>query len=135
MAANQMMMFSLDNSERQIAFALQEGGVLIFYSHRMNSFDWFNQEDEAQIDRELTNLRAAFCDRRITAVSAGESMTVNGIELHTMLVNFGIPCGPYMLLRRRGLMEDTDHTPYFFKSRARRDRAIDFITAPRTGGG
>lgn len=126
------MMYSLDRSERQLMFALREGGEFIFYSHIKHGFDWLNQEDQAAFDAAMTRLRTAFQAGRVTAVTTGEPITVNGTELHTMLVNMGIPCGPYMLLRRRGRMEDTDHTPYFFKSKARRDRAVDFITAPHT---
>lgn len=134
MASNQMMMYSLDRSERQLLFALREGGVFIFYSHIKHGFDWLKQEDQAHIDEALTKLRTAFQAGRVPAVTAGEPMTVNGTELHTMLVTMGIPCGPYMLLRRRGMADDMAHTPYFFRSKEQRDRAVDFIAAPLTGG-
>ena len=129
-----MVHCTLERSERQLLFALREGGVFIFYSHIKQGFDWLKQEDQAYIDSALNRLRTAFQAGRITAVTVGEPMTVNGIELHTMQVNLGMPCGAYMLLRCQSMMDDADHIPYFFRSQAQRDRAVDFITASLTGG-
>ena len=127
-------LLSLEGVERQILVALHGRCLLVFYSHRQGGFVYFNQEDGVHIRAELTNLRTAYRDGRITAARAGDPITVNGAELHTMELTFDVPCVPYMLLRRRGRREDADHTPYFFVHQDARDEALESIRAPAGGG-
>ena len=56
-------------------------------------------------------------------------MTIDGIELFPIEVEYrGVQCGPYFLLTERGMLEDLDKTPYFFRTAEKWDDAISYIT-------
>ena len=123
---------SLAQCEQQLIFALQNGGVLVFWSHLRNSFDWINVTDQNNYGVALKRLRKHRRNGTITACSAGDLINIDDKELHSMLVTFeGQQCTAYFLLRRRGEVGDLDYTPYFFTSRNSRDNAIEYINAPR----
>ena len=122
---------SLDQCQHQVTFALQNGGVLIFWSHRRSEFDWIKLNDQGNYKECLKGLRKGFRNGTITAVFAGDPITIDNRELNTMLVTFEEQqCVAYMLLHRRGDIGDLEHTPYFFTSRNSRDSVIEYITKP-----
>ena len=122
---------SLAQCQQQVTFALQNGGVLIFWSHLRDSFDWIQMNDQGNYRVSLKGLRRGFRNGTITAVFSGDPITIDDRELNTMLVTFeGQQCAAYMLLHRRGDIGDLEHTPYFFTSRDSRDSAIEYITKP-----
>lgn len=117
---------------RQITFALEEGGCFVYWHHNVKSFNFLMAIDTDEYHHELKQLRKQFRDGRVTSVTAGDDHIVGDTTLHTMEVDFiNQPCYPYMLLRERGLIDDTDHTPYFFTSARSRDNAIEYITKTR----
>ena len=126
------MLHLLVQCEQQITFALQGGGVVVYWSHIIqptNSFDWLTVTDVANYRVMMKRLRSALRDGLIDAVSAGDPITVDGTELHTMLVTIpGTYCAAYMLLHRQGNLFEVKHTPYFFTSRKSRDDAIEYMT-------
>jgi hypothetical protein len=64
----------------------------------------------------------------VTNVVAGDPFVLDGIVLYPMEVFFkDTPCHPYMLLLETGTIESADSTPYFFKNRISRDKAVASI--------
>lgn len=43
-------------------------------------------------------------------------------------------CFPYSLLRRRGLIDGADYTPYFFRSIKKRDEIITWLKSGKQNG-
>ena len=119
---------SLDELELNINEALDNNGILIYYHQLLNNMMYLIREDQEKYHQELKNLRRCLRDGRVNAVIAGDSITVRGRELHTMLVAItDTECGAYFLLHRTGLVDDMDYTPYFFTSETSRDNAIAYI--------
>lgn len=122
-------MISLEETEEAVAFGIRNGAVIIFFHHGTQAFTYFIESDTAQFREEMQNLERGVRRRSITAVTAGGPITIGGTQLFPMHVRFdNAPCYPYMLLRRRGLIDDADFTPYFFPSQQRRDEIVAFLS-------
>jgi hypothetical protein len=120
---------SLEDLERQIVLALRRGGVLIYYHHGQNLFDYLTRNDQRPYHQELKSIRDQLRRGSITTVKSGDLITVEGIKLFPMEVTFrNQTCYPYMLVQQRGRFKDADCTPYFFISENSRDNAVQFIT-------
>ena len=64
----------------------------------------------------------------IVNVKAGESFQVLDKTLYPMELEFqGRECYAYMMIRRRGLMDDAVKTPYLFVSQSSRDNAVAYL--------
>ena len=64
----------------------------------------------------------------VTSVVAGDPFKLEGTVLFPMEVSFkDTPCYPYMLLLETGRFESADSTPYFFRDRISRDKAVAYI--------
>ena len=119
---------SLVQCEQQITFALQNGGAIVYWSHIRGSFDWLNVTDRGNYKVMLKRLRWGRNCGDVTAAFEGDSITVDGTKLYTLLLTMpDMPCSAYMLLHRKGDILDVQHTPYFFTSRKSRDDAITYI--------
>ena len=122
-------MISLEETEEAVAFGIRNGAIIIFFHHGSQAFTYFIESDTAQFQEEMQNLERGVRRRFITSVTAGGPITIDGTILFPMHVRFeNAPCYPYMLLRRRGMIDDADFTPYLFPSQQRRDEIVAFLT-------
>ena len=125
---------SLDELEEQIRVCVRSGGVMIYWSHRKSTFDYLIAEDNAQYKQEIRNMRKHFREGQIVDLKAGEEYEANGIVLHPLVMKFqNMPCYAYMLIRRNGSFDDADYTPYFFKSKTKRDEVLTWMQRSRAG--
>ena len=109
--------------ERSLAHMINNDAAIIYFHHGLQSFTYLIGSDRAKYQEEMTNLKRNIRDGHISSITAGEPIIINGTHLYPMDVRVdNSPCYPYMLLRRRGRYEDADNTPYFFRSRQKRDR-------------
>ena len=120
--------YNLEELEQEVHDALIAKAVLIFWNHQVQSFRHFRIEDNDEYHVELRNLRRQVRSGVVTTVKAGLDLSVAGTNLHVMEVTYaGVQCGPNMLLRKEGKVEDADVTPYLFKSEHSRNMAVRYI--------
>ena len=120
--------------ERSLAHMINNDAAIIYFHHGLQSFTYLIGSDRAKYQEEMTNLKRNIRDGHISSITAGEPIIINGTHLYPMDVRVdNSPCYPYMLLRRRGRYEDADNTPYFFRSRQKRDETITHLL--NTGSG
>ena len=82
----------------------------------------------ARYQEEMRNLKWSIRQRQVTSITAGETIMIEGTPLFPIDLRFdNAPCYPYMLLLRRGVLDDADNTPYFFRSRQKRDQIITYL--------
>lgn len=119
---------SLDEAEGALAFAINNGAAMIYFHHSTQSFMYFIGSDDEKYREEMSNLKKAIRQGRISVITAGEPINIEGTNIFPMDVRMdNAPCYPYMMLRRRGRFEDADCTPYFFKSKQKRDRVVAYF--------
>ena len=123
------VLLSLDNLEKQLAYALNDGASVVFWSHRRLSCDWLIlEEDRTKLRGELRNLRIAFGMGEILSVTSEAPLRFGSRTLYPMGVEMkDIQCEAYFLLRRRGNTEDLKYTPYFFVSETERNDSVDHL--------
>ena len=122
-------MNSLENIEKELKKCLADKAVFIYWNHLIDNFDYLKMGDDTIYKVELVNLRKQLCSGRIESVSKGEILVIDGTVLETMEVKFArTPCVAHMLLRRQGLVDHLEITPYLFKSKGGRDKALKYIT-------
>ena len=120
--------FSLDEEERMLANAINNNAAMIYFHHRMQQFVHLLGTDRRLYKEEMNHLKRGIRLRYISAITAGEPINIEGTDLFPMDVKFAnAQCNPYVLLRRRGLLDDADNTPYFFKSRQKRDELVAYF--------
>lgn len=119
---------SLEEAEGAVAFAINNGAAMIYFHHSTQSFMYFIGSDDEKYREEMRHLKTAIRQGRISAITAGEPINIEGTNIFPMDVRMkNAPCYPYMMLRRRGRFEDADYTPYFFKSKQKRDRLVAYF--------
>ena len=124
---------SLDELKEQIRVCVRRGGVMIYWSHRVSTFDYLIAEDKAQYKQEIRNMRKHFREGKIIDLKAGEEYETNGTVLHPLDMKFrNMPCYAYMMIRRNGSIDDAEYTPYFFKSKTKRDEVLAWMQRSRT---
>ena len=122
------LLLDLDKLESQISRYVREGGAMIYWSHRLSMFDYLIPQDNAQYKQEIKNMRKHFREGKIVDVKAGEEFQINGSALYPLDMKMrDLPCHAYMLLRRNGLFEDADYTPYFFNCKTTRDQVLEWM--------
>jgi len=120
---------SLEGLQGQITYGLGKDGVLLYWHHGLNSFNYLTSNDQDTYHQELKLIRKQFRGGSITSVKGGTSITVGSNELYTMEVTMAnTMCYANMLLQERGLFDDADNTQYLFTSQKSRDNAITYIT-------
>ena len=124
------LMFSLDEEERSLAYAINDNAEMIYFHHGAQQFVYLIRSDRDEYKEEMNHLKRGIRLRLISAITAGEPINIEGIDLFPMDVRFdNSPCYPYMLLRRRGLYDDAANTPYFFKSQQKRDEIVAYFVS------
>ena len=122
------LLLDLDELENQISRYVREGGAMIYWSHRLSMFDYLIPQDNAQHKQEIKNMRKHFREGKIVDVKAGEEFQINGSTLYPLDMKMrDLPCHAYMLLRRNGLFEDAEYTPYFFNRKTTRDQVLEWM--------
>ena len=122
------LLLGLDELESQISRYVREGGAMIYWSHRLSMFDYLIPQDNAQYKQEIKNMRKHFREGKIVDVKAGEEFQINGSALYPLDMKMrDLPCHAYMLLRRNGLFEDAEYTPYFFNCKTTRDQVLEWM--------
>lgn len=120
---------SLAQLERSISYAISDGAEMIYFHHGVQQFMYFIGSDKNKYQEEMSNLKANIREGCISVISAGEPINISGTDLFPIDFTFdNQPCFAYMLLRRRGRMEDADNTPYFFKSEKKRDQVMEYLS-------
>ena len=144
-AAAATVVGSLDSYQAQIRLAIKNKAVVCYYLVAGNIFTWLQAEDRDKINGELGNIRARMWDGAVTSVKAGDDIFVDsgrvflggessvpfeGFRLYTMEVKFqDVQCPAHMLLRKMGDMSDLDVTPYYFRDKDERDRAVESVNS------
>jgi len=127
-----LMLLSLEEQEQSIISAINGNAMVIYWHHRVGEFTHLIASDNNLFHEEIKQVRRQFRNGRFTTITAGDTLNVNGTDLYTMEVEIpGLKCFPYFLLGRTGDLDMADKTPYFFKSRATRDKTIAFVTRPQ----
>ena len=122
-------MNSLENIEKELKKCLADKAVFIYWNHLIDNFDYLKMGDDTIYKVELVNLRKQLCSGCIESVSEGEILVIDGKVLETMDVKFArTPCVAHMLLRKQGLVDHSEITPYLFKGKGCRDKALKYIT-------
>ena len=122
------LLLDLEDLENQVSFAVGEGGAMIYWNHQLSKFNYLIPQDNAQYKQEIKNMRKHFREGMIIDVKAGKEFQINGSALYPLDMKMrDLPCHAYMLLRRNGLFEDTEYTPYFFKSKTTRDEVLEWM--------
>ena len=122
------LLLDLDKLENQISRCVREGGAMIYWNHQLSMFDYLIPQDNAQYKQEIKNMRKHFREGKIVDVKAGEEFQINGSTLYPLDMKMrDLPCHAYMLLRRNGLFEDADYTPYFFNCKTTRDQVLEWM--------
>jgi hypothetical protein len=119
---------SLDDVESSLAYAINNEAAMIYFHHGTQSFVYYIGSDKARYQEEMRNLKWSIRQRQVTSITAGETIMIEGTPLFPIDLRFdNAPCYPYMLLLRRGVLDDADNTPYFFRSRQKRDQIITYL--------
>lgn len=119
----------LQLSEEQLRFAIRNNAVMIWFVVGTDQFN-FSTKDDDYHKSELRRLKRYLKSGQIESVSTGEPILIDGVHLYPIEVNYAgnIVCPAYALLRRQGLVSDADKVPYFFRSEAKRNEVIQYIT-------
>ena len=122
-------MNSLENIEKQLKKCLADKAVFIYWNRLIDKFDYLKMGDDTIYKVELVNLRKQLCSGCIESVSEGEILVIDGNVLETTEVKFAkTPCVAHMLLRKQGLVDHSEITPYLFKGKGCRDKALKYTT-------
>jgi len=123
-------LLSLDELERSLASAIRLGALVVYWHHGLSQFRHMNKDDENTMWREeLKLLRSHWRDGRITSVTTGPPLNIDGVNLYPMEVMMkDLECYAYMLIRRQGDFDDVKKTPYLFRSEKTRDRVKAWVT-------
>lgn len=124
------MKYSLEVLEYQVTTCKEKNAWVIYWHHSADSFTWMEEQDQQQWRTEMNVIRTHMRAGHITAVAAGETLTVRGNVFYPMHVTFKVKCWPYMMLRRQGRTDDANYTPYLFTDEQSRDNAVQFINTP-----
>ena len=101
---------------------------MIYWNHQLSKFNYLIPQDNAQYKQEIKNMRKHFREGKIVDVKAGEAFQINGSALYPLdMKMLDLPCHAYMLLRRNGLFEDAEYTPYFFNCKTTRDQVLEWM--------
>ena len=126
----------LEDLDAQIVTALNDDAAVIYWQHSFFKFDWLRVSDRSNYQEALQNLQRGVRNEDILSVKAAESFQVQERTLYPMELEFwGMECYAYMMIRRRGLMDDAVKTPYLFVSQSPRDKAVAYLNkAPKKEG-
>ena len=126
----------LEDLDAEIVTALNDDAAVIYWQHSFFKFDWLRASDQSKYHEALKNLQRGVRKEAIVNVKAGESFQVQDKTLYPMELEFrGRECYAYMMIRRRGLMDDAVKTPYLFVSQSSRDKAVAYLNkAPKKRG-
>ena len=118
----------LEDLDAEIVTALNDDASVIYWQHSFFKFDWLRASDKSKYHEALKNLQRGVRKEAIVNVKAGESFQVQDKTLYPMELEFrGRECYAYMMIRRRGLMDDAVKTPYLFVSQSSRDNAVAYL--------
>ena len=79
---------SLEDAQNQLRFCIGKNAGLIHWSRTVNAFDFFLPSDRRLFRGEMLNLRNGYRDGRITSLSAGEPLDINGTYLYPIEVMY-----------------------------------------------
>ena len=118
----------LEDLDAQIVAALNDDSTVIYWQHSFFKFDWLRANDQSNYQEALRNLQRGVRNDDIVCVKPGESLQVQDKKLYPMELEFqGRECYAYMMICRRGLMDDAVKTPYLFVSQTSRDKAVAYL--------
>ena len=119
----------LNDLTAQIETALNDNAALIYWNHHVLKFNWMRASDRELYHSELRNLKKMIKNRMIINFKAGESFSIQERTFYPLEIELrDVKCHAYMMIRRRGLFDDADNTPYLFLSQSSRDKAMTVLT-------
>ena len=122
------IVLSLDGLDEQIESACNDNADVIYWHHGAFAFTWLRKSDQVTFQGELQNLRHSVRKGDIVSVKAGESLQLKGKTFYPAELEFkGTECHAYMLIRRRGLFDDSINTPYLFVNESSRDKTVAYL--------
>ena len=125
---------SAEDLSGQISDCLADRASMIYFLHHTGRFHYFKLEDQQLYQTELLNIRRQLRSGVIEEVKAGDDFVHGNVRLYPMLVKFQTECPAHFLLQKRGLIDDLDYTPYYFKGQNARNKALAFITKTSNRG-
>lgn len=116
-------------SEEQLRHAIRENALMIWFVVGADQFNFSKSGDDFHND-ELKRLKRYVKSRRIESVTPGDPILIDGISLYPIEVKYtgNIVCPAYALLRRQGSVTDAEKVPYFFRSEAKRNAVMQYLT-------
>ena len=116
-------------SEGQLRLAIGENAVMIWFVVGTDQFN-FSTKDDDYHKIELRRLKRYVRSGEIESASPGGPILIDGVHLYPIEVKYAgnIVCPAYALLRRQGSVTDAEKVPYFFRSEAKRNEVMQYLT-------
>ena len=129
-------LLKLKEFETQIVTAPNNDAAVIYWQHSFFKFDWLQASDQSNYQEVLQNLQGSARNDDIVSVKPRELFQAQDKTLYPMELGFwGGECYAYMMIRRRGLLDDSVKIPYLFLSQSLRDKAVSYLNkAPKKEG-
>ncbi len=127
------MTLSLEALEKRIEDYINDGAFMIFWNHQIGTFDYLLESDEEIMRGEIMNLKVHIKRGKIVRIKKGEVVDIKGVQLYPVELEFlEMECPAYSLVAKRGLIEDMDMTPYFFRSEEQCDKIYHLLCSKQT---
>lgn len=127
------MTLSLEVLEKRIEDYINHGAFMIYWNHQYKTFDYLLESDEEIMRNEMMNLKDHIKRENIVRIKKGEVVDIKGVQLYPVELEFKeMECPAYFLVTKRGLTENMDMTPYFFRSEEQCDKIYHFLCSKQT---
>ncbi len=127
------MTLSLEVLEKRIEDYINDGAFMIYWNHQFEAFDYLRESDEEIMRIEMANLEHHIKRGNILRIKKGEVVDIKGVQLYPVELEFlEMECPAYFLVTKRGLTEDKNMTPYFFRTEEKRDDIYRFLSSKQT---
>mgnify|MGYP000102812989 CR=1 FL=1 len=123
-----VLLLSLDGLTETLTNYIANRAAMIYYYHNLKIFMYFKSTDRILYQGEIRNLKRNIRDGKISSISTGDTLSINGTDLFPMELKIaGCLCYENFLLSRQGNYKDAENTPYFFRSQEKRDQIMTYL--------
>ncbi len=124
---------SLEVLEKRIEDYINDGAFMIYWNHQVEAFDYLLESDQEIMTNEMMNLKDNIKRENIVRIKKGEVVVIKGVQLYPVELEFKeMKCPAYFMVAKRGLTDDMDMTPYFFRSEEQCDKIYHFLSSKQT---
>ena len=127
------MTLSLEVLEKRIEDYINDGAFMIYWIHQFQTFDYLLELDHKIMRIEIMNLKDHIKKGNIVRIKKGEVVDIKGVQLYPVELEFKeMECPAYFLVTKRGLTEDMNMTPYFFRTEEQCDKIYHLLCSKQT---